>query len=97
MDEMASIGGGTIPTGPESVAIKPDGKFKGTPYFNCSQDTFSKCVNGKKKYKKWDSFLGKNDYSKTVKSWMKQSSTNKNFIIRNDGTGEMIFSRSSGS
>lgn len=93
IDENVSIGGGAIPTGPESVGIEPDGKFGKTPVFNCDQETFGNCVKGKKKFERWSAFLGKdNDFFVKMQTWMAQSYKNKDFVMRSP-SGEMVFAR----
>jgi hypothetical protein len=95
-DAVASIGNGTIPTGPESVGVKvkPDFNFKGLAGFDCSANTFGKCLQGKKKYKRWNTYLDRNDeLVGKVKNYMGQSYKNTNFVLRNSGTGEMVVAR----
>lgn len=92
-EDAVSVGAGTIPTGPESVA-GPDFKFRGHAGFDCDGGTFSKCVNGKKKYKRWNVFLNRDDeLVGKVKNYMGQSYKNTNFVLRNKNTGEMTMGR----
>lgn len=96
LDEMASVGAGTIPTGPESVGVKvkPDFNFKGLAGFDCSANTFGKCLQGKKKFKRWNTYLDRNsELVGKVKNYMGQSYKNTNFVLRNSGTGEMVVAR----
>lgn len=84
----------SIPQGPESVGVKPDGKFAGNPVFKCDDETFSKCMAGKKKYGRWSTYLGKdNPFYAKMQSWMKQSYKNKNFLLQNDKSGAMVWAR----
>jgi len=79
---------------PKAVGISPDGKFGGSPVFDCDNATFSNCIKGKKKYGRWSVYLGQdNPFYKKMQSWMGQSYKNKNFILRNASTGEMTFAR----
>lgn len=94
----AIAGAGTsstsIPSGPGSVVVKRDSSFAGNAVFDCDPKTFSRCITGKKKHKRWASFLDDKDpfYNK-MKTWMSQSYKNKNFIMRNKQTGEMAHAR----
>jgi len=82
-------------TGHETM-VKPSGTFKGTPYFDCDNGTFSKCMQGKKKFKKWNTFLKDSPLHDTIKDWQGSSYKNKQsqFILRNTMTGEMVNARS---
>lgn len=92
--ENVSVGAGTIPTGPESVGVKPDFKFRGHAGFDCDANTFSKCIKGKKKHKRWNTFLNRDDeLVGKVKAYMGQSYKNTNFVLRNTATGEMVMGR----
>jgi hypothetical protein len=47
----------------EDIMNKPDittptGQYCGMPYFSCSNETYSKCVNGKRKTGRWQKYLG---------------------------------------
>ena len=72
-----------IPTGPYSV-------FMSKPVFDCSLNTFSGCVQGRKKHKKWKTVLIDNDTITKVKGLQDQSAKHKTFILRNKSTGEMV-------
>ena len=92
--EETSIGAGSIPTGPESVGVEPDAKFAGNAVFDCDPKTFAGCIKGKKKHGRWATYLGKdNPFYGQIKQWMSQSYKNKNFIIRNNQTGSMVYAR----
>lgn len=83
-----------IPQGPESVAIEPDSMFAGRPVFTCDDGTFSKCIKGKKQHERWATYLGKdNPFYQKMKSWMGQSYKNKNFVLQNAKTKEMVMAR----
>ena len=74
---------------------KPDGMFAGNPVFDCDDETFSKCIKGKKKYGRWSTYLGKdNPFYGHIQNWMKQSYKHKNFILRNNKSGAMVYARS---
>jgi hypothetical protein len=95
---IASVGAGTIPTGPESVGVKvkPDFSFKGMAGFDCSANTFGKCLKGKEKHKRWNTYLDRDsELVGKVKNYMGQSYKNTNFILRNSGSGEMVVARRS--
>lgn len=74
----------------------PDGIFRSKAVFNCSNDTFGKCLKGKKKYKKWKAFIQNDEYTNRIQNWRKSSYKNKQsqFIIRNVMSGEMVMARS---
>jgi hypothetical protein len=87
---------GSIPQGPESIGIKKksDFKFKGHEGFDCDAGTFGKCLQGKQKYARWNSYLNRNDeLVGRVKEYMGASYKNTNFVLRNKGTGEMVMAR----
>jgi len=72
-----------IPTGPDSV-------FMNKPVFNCPDDTFYGCIQGRKKHKKWKTTLGDTETLGRIKSWKGQSRKNTDFILKNNKTSEMI-------
>jgi hypothetical protein len=74
--------------------IKRDASFGKSAVFDCDNATFAKCITGKKKNARWASHLGDDSpfYNK-MKTWMGQSYKNKNFILRNKMTGEMVHAR----
>ena len=92
---MAEVSTGTNVASFDSPS--PDGLFRTTPYFNCSNDTFGKCMQGKKKFKKWSAYLRDSDLLNSVKTWQGSSYKNKQaqFIIRNKDTREMVYGRNS--
>lgn len=73
----------------------PDGIFRSKPVFNCSNETFGKCLKGKKKYKKWKAFIQNDEFTTRIQEWRGSSYKNKNanFIIKNSMSGEMIMAR----
>ncbi len=75
---------GVVAPGTTSDSItKPDGVFAGRPYYNCSNDTFSKCIHGKKKHCRVDHYVKDTDLYKRVKG-------QKDFMLRNASTGEIF-------
>lgn len=71
-------------------AFKPAGKFRGTDFFDCDSDTFSKCLKGKRKGGHWNSYLGKSEFTTGVKTWLK-ANKKSNFMLRNMGDGSFVF------
>lgn len=79
---------------PKQPFVRPDSKFAGNAVFDCDDETFSKCIKGKKKYGRWSSYLGKdNPFYGHIQNWMKQSYKHKNFILRNNKSGAMVYAR----
>lgn len=68
---------------------KPAGKINGTPYFDCDNDTFYKCVQGKQKGKHWKKFIG-GETGDTIRKWA-STNRNSNFMLRNKDDDSFIY------
>ena len=79
----------TSDTGALKGDWKPAGTFNGTPYFDCDNGTFYKCVQGKQKGKHWKKFLG-GEMGDGVRDWVSKN-RKSNFMLRNKDDGSFIY------
>jgi hypothetical protein len=86
---MESVDVGTL-GGVDNTWIQPNGTFRGVDYFDCDSDTFSKCVQGKKKGGHWNSLMGKNEFTSSIKKWI-SGNRGKNFMFRNTSDYTFIY------
>lgn len=80
---------GTL-SGVDNTWVKPAGKFRGVEYFDCDHDTFEKCYKGKQKGAHWNTYLGKTDFTASVKQWIK-ANPKSNFMLRSTQNGSFLF------
>lgn len=72
---------------------KPNGKFNGTPYFDCDATTFHNCVKGKQAKKHWKKFIG-GELGSNIKQWANKN-RNSNFLLRNTDDDSFIYAHRS--
>ena len=85
MKESLSVGSGAID-------LTPTGSAFGHDYFDCDNDTYHKCRNGKKKYARWDNYVGDSEWGQGVKKWA-QSNPKAPILVRNTETGNFTYLR----
>jgi len=66
-----------------TTAGLPDGTFAGKPYFNCPKPIFAKCVKGRKKFQRWKSFMGEDDFMNKVRAY--QNKNRKTDVLFRNG------------
>lgn len=71
--------------------VKKD-KFAGYDVFVCSPDTFHNCRLGKKKYGKYETYVGKDKMGEAIRRYGRENPKSP-IILRNGITGSMIFLR----
>ena len=65
-----------------NVPTTPTGKMGGVDFFDCDDDTYHKCRNGKKKYDRWDKYVGDTDFGIGLKQWA-QKNPSSPILVRN--------------
>lgn len=66
------------------------GKAFGYDYFKCDDSTFSKCLKGRAKNKRWKNFVGDKKLSDNVRQYIKSNKGAK-FLFQNERTKEFMF------
>jgi hypothetical protein len=73
---------GDVAVVPTPLITDPDGTAFGMSYFDCDADTYQKCVHGKRKTGRWQSYLGDDERAGGIKNWAKLN--NKDGIMIKD-------------
>jgi len=83
---------GSGDTGDVWMTKKQQKKFANTNCYEVSSDTYAKCIQGKKKYKHWKSFVGEDDTGHEIRTYAR-SNPDSPIIIQDQKTGAMVYLR----
>ena len=83
---------GTGDTGQVWLTKKQQKKFANTNCYEVCSDTYAKCIQGKKKFKHWKSFVGEDDVGQEIRTYAR-SNPDAPIIIQDQKTGAMVYLR----
>lgn len=67
-------------------------RFASQDVFEVDSDTYSKCLTGKKKYDKYENYVGKDDVGQAIRSYGRdRKNSKKSILVQNASTGVMTY------
>lgn len=66
--------------------------FAGNPVFKVSDDYYHKCYHGKKKFHKYEKYVGNDAYGEAIRQYGRKNYS-KPIVIQNETTGAMLYLR----
>ena len=91
---VAGINPGEEPPGPSRKLIRRT-KFAGMEVFECNDDVYHKCMNGKPKYHRYSYYVGDDEIGQAIREYGLDA-RKKPIILQNAKTGHMIYLRQPG-
>jgi len=90
-DAPANATGPAVPgTGDTGEVFVKKKKFAGKTCFEVNGDTYHKCLQGKKQYKHWKSYVGECDTGKAIREYAYKN-RDEPIIVQDERTGAMTY------
>jgi hypothetical protein len=64
--------------------------FAGMTVFDCDDNTYARCIQGKKKYARYEKYVGADEFGQAIREFAFKN-PKKPIVLRNSRTGEMIY------
>lgn len=101
-EDVNTVGGGSIaganedPPGPAKLtSLLRRKKFAGMEVFECNDEVYHRCINGKPKYHRYSTYVGDDEIGQAIRSYGLEAQK-KPIILQNSKTGHMIYLRKQG-
>lgn len=65
-------------------------KFAGAEIFEVSSDTYYKCIYGKKKYSRYDKYVGNDEVGQSIREYGRKN-PKASIVLKNISTGGMVY------